>query len=111
MKYLIILGLVALVFYLILFWRLRRYFPVARQIFSITRNLYRMTKGAEGISQPVAAARQNEREKLVRCAACGTWIPSGRALQLRANSSVYCSTTCLENAAAEPQPSRRSAKG
>ncbi|MBD0370975.1 MAG: hypothetical protein ICV60_09085 [Pyrinomonadaceae bacterium] len=110
MKYLIVLGLIALIFYLLLFWRLRRYMPVVRQIFSITRSLYRMTKGAES-ARPAAESRgRSDGERLVRCAACGTWIPSGRALQLRSRSSVYCSTSCLENAAAEPQPTRRSAK-
>ncbi|HEX8745909.1 MAG TPA: hypothetical protein VF717_01850 [Pyrinomonadaceae bacterium] len=110
MKYLVILGVVALIFYLLILWRMRRYFPVVRQIFSITRSLYRMRKGAGG-SAPVAAATQSEPDKLVRCASCGTWIPSGRALRLRAKSPVYCSTNCLESAASQPQQSRRSAKG
>ena len=110
MKYFVILGVVALIFYLFILWRMRRYFPVVRQIFSITRSLYRMTKGAEG-SAPVTASRQSEPDRLVRCASCGTWIPSGRAVQLRAKASVYCSTECLESAASRPQPSRRSAKG
>ncbi|HKS26812.1 MAG TPA: hypothetical protein VJS44_03285 [Pyrinomonadaceae bacterium] len=110
MKYLVILGVIALIFYLLILWRMRRYFPVVRQIFGITRSLYRMTKGAEGASS-VAATRQSEPDRLVRCNACGTWIPSGRALKLRGKSSVYCSTTCLESAASEPQATRRSAKG
>jgi hypothetical protein len=111
LKYLIILGVIALIIYLLLLWRMRRYFPVVRQIFSITRSLYRMTKGAEGVVPPVVATKQreHERESLVRCAACETWIPSGRAIRVGSKTPVYCSTTCLENAAA--QPSRRSAKG
>ncbi|HYO92674.1 MAG TPA: hypothetical protein VEQ40_13615 [Pyrinomonadaceae bacterium] len=110
MKYLLILGIIALIFYLLILWRMRRYFPVIRQIFGITRSLYRMTKGAQG-DATVAAPRQTDQDRLVRCAACGTWIPSGRAVRLRAKASVYCSTTCLENAASQPQPSRSSAKG
>jgi hypothetical protein len=110
LKYLVILGLVALIFYLLILWRMRRYFPVVRQIFGITRSLYRMRKGSEG-GAPVTAPVQSEPDRLVRCASCGTWIPSGRAVKLRAKSSVYCSTSCLENAASQPQPSRRSAKG
>lgn len=111
MKYLIILGVVALIFYLILFWRLRRYFPVVRQIFGITRSLYRMTKGAEGVAPVTAAKHEGDGGRLVRCASCGTWIPSGRAVRLSSKASAYCTTTCLESAASEPQPSRRSVKG
>jgi hypothetical protein len=110
LKYLIVLGIIALIFYLLLFWRLRRYLPVARQIFGITRQLYRMTRKTEGIEH-ATSSKQTDGERLVRCAACGTWVPAGRAVQLRAKSSVYCSTACLEQAAAEPQSARRSAKG
>jgi hypothetical protein len=111
LKYLIILGAIALIFYLLLFWRMRRYFPVVRQIFSITRNIYRMTKAREGEARPSVNSKSADGERLVRCAACGTWIPRGRALQLKSKASVYCSTACLENAAAQPQTARRSAKG
>jgi hypothetical protein len=113
LKYLVVLGVIALIFYLLLFWRLRRYFPVARQIFSITRQIYRMTKGTGAVETPSAptSAKRSDGERLVRCAACGTWIPSGRAVQLRAKASTYCSTSCLEDAAAEPRNTCRSAKG
>ena len=110
MKYLIVLGAIALIFYLLLFWRLRRYLPVVRQIFGITRSLYRMTKNAK-TTEPAVSSKQSDGERLVRCSSCGTWIPAGRAIQLRSKSSVYCSTSCLENAAAQPQSARRSAKG
>lgn len=112
MKYLIILGVIAVIFYLLLFWRLRRYFPLARQIFGLTRDLYRLTRNREEGAQPVAKrSNRSEAEKLVRCASCGTWIPEGRAVRLRLGGAVYCSTNCLERAAEEPRPSRRSAKG
>jgi hypothetical protein len=110
LKYLIILGIIALIFYLLLFLRLRRYFPVVRQIFGITRDLYRVTRKTE-VAEPAASPKRSDGEMLVRCAACGTWIPAGRAIQLRSKSSVYCSTTCLENAAAQPRSTRRSAGG
>lgn len=110
MKYLIILGVIALIFYLLLFWRLRRYFPLARRIFGITRDLYRVTRSKEA-PQQVSRSKQSGGEKLVRCSACGTWIPEGRAVQLNAAAAVYCSTSCLEDAAAQPRSARRSAKG
>jgi hypothetical protein len=111
LKYLLVLGIIALIFYLLLYLRLRRYFPVVRQIFGITRHLYRMTRKREGV-EPAVSSKQGEGERLVRCAACGTWIPAGRAIQLKAKaSSSYCSTLCLENAASAPRDARRSAKG
>jgi hypothetical protein len=110
LKYLAVLGAIAVIFYLLLFWRFRRYLPVVRQIFSLTRQLYRVTRKT-GSVEPAASPKRSDGERLVRCAACGTWIPADRAIQLRSKASVYCSTSCLENAAAQPQPARRSAKG
>ncbi|HEY0321671.1 MAG TPA: hypothetical protein VGC66_11985 [Pyrinomonadaceae bacterium] len=112
LKYLIVLGIIALIFYLLLYWRMRRYFPVVRQIFGITRQLYRMTRRTGDAAAPAASAKSNDGERLVRCASCETWVPAGRAIQLRSKaSSVYCSTACLETAAAEPRGRRRSAGG
>jgi hypothetical protein len=117
LKYLIISGIIAVIFYLFLFWRLRRYLPVARKIFSITRDLYRLTRVSGGSSRggggngPVETdvrSKSTSGEMLVRCASCGTWIPKGRALRLK--SATYCSTTCIEKEAAEPQERRRSAQ-
>lgn len=104
MKYLIILGVIAIIFYLLLYLRLRRYFPVVRRVFGITRDLYKMTKPEEG-AEPLRRTGSVVNEKLVRCAACGTWIPTGRAIVLR--SSTYCSTDCLENSTAQPRRERR----
>jgi hypothetical protein len=109
-KYLIILGIISLLFYLLLFWRMRRYLPLVRRIFGLTRDIYRMTKNT-GEPRTVAPQKRSEGGKLVRCAACGTWIPTERAIQLRAKPAVYCSTACLEKAAAEPRPARRSSNG
>ena len=106
MKYLIILGVIALAFYILLFWRMRRYFPLVRKIFGLTRDIYRVTRGAEG-SQPVSTQKRGEGGKLVRCASCSTWIPSSRALQLRSSASVYCSTACLEKDAARLKTEQR----
>ena len=88
MKYLLILGLIALVFYFLLYWRMRRYFPVVRRIFGITRDLYRMQRGGQDPAAPVGRrAPSRAGEKLVRCAACGTWVPAGRAVILRASAT------------------------
>src|SRR5436189_332960 len=39
---------------------------------------------------------RREGEKLVKCAACDTWIPESSALH--ANGSEYCSRVCLQRA-------------
>ena len=106
MKYLIILGVIAIIFYLLLYWRLRHYFPVVRRIFGLTRDLYRMTKPEEG-AEPVRRTRSAGGEKLVRCASCGTWVPAGRAISLKSSSATYCSTDCLEQRTAVPRQKRR----
>lgn len=110
MKYLIVLGIIALLFYLLLYWRFRHYIPLARRIFGLTRDLYRMTKGNAVTTETAVRSKSSEGERLVRCASCGTWIPSSRAVQLKSAASVYCSIACLENATAEPRTNRRSAK-
>lgn len=107
MKYLIVLGVIAIIFYLLLYWRFRHYIPVARRLFGLTRDIYRMTKGNAGRAVPRARSKSAEGERLVRCASCGTWIPSGRAVRLR--GTTYCSTDCLEGT--QQHAERRSAKG
>jgi hypothetical protein len=47
-------------------------------------------------------------ERLVRCAACGTWMPASRAVRLHAGAT-YCSHSCLERAADSTQKARKSA--
>jgi nicotinamide riboside transporter PnuC len=110
LKYLLVLGIIAIIFYALLFWRMRRYFPVARQIFSIARQLYRLNRKREDAQPVESRQRQTGDERLVRCTSCGTWIPSDRAVQLRGKSPVYCSTSCMEQSASAPA-ARRSAKG
>lgn len=106
MKYLIITGIVALICYAFLYWRLRPYIATIRRILSVVRDMRRMSEPSE--SSPRAATGEAV-ERLVRCDACGIWTPAARAIKLRGSASSYCSHSCLENAAASS--SRKTAGG
>ncbi len=94
MKLLIVLGIIGVIF-LLVYLRLRPYIRMARQMFGVARGVGR----AAGQSRAPSPAARSASDRLVRCAACETWIPSSRALQLRSSSAVYCSPACLENSA------------
>ena len=100
LKYLFTAALVALLIWL-LYRRLRPYLQVLLQV------LRAFTGTLEGTSQSQGRARQDgSANKLVRCAACSTWIPMNRALH--AHSSSFCSDVCLLQA---PKVSGRKAAG
>ena len=48
------------------------------------------------INQPAAAAAPKD---LVHCAACGTWVPSDRAIRFD-SKTYYCSKECVKTAMA-----------
>lgn len=95
MKYLIILGAVAIIFYLILYWRLRPYIATLRRVLGIVREMRSMS----GPREPSSRTTRDTGERLVRCESCGTWTPAPRAIKLRGSAASYCSHACLENAA------------
>lgn len=115
MKYLIILLLFAVVVGYA-YWRLRPYIRGARRLFGALRDVRRMQRGGASefdlpkkkgeVKKAKHAAALNER--LVRCAACGTWTPASRAVSLNSGAS-YCSHACLERASDSPQTARKSA--
>jgi hypothetical protein len=92
LKLIIILSLLV-IFCSLLYFRLRPYIKIARQMFGLMRGARSM--GQSETAQPLRpeAATSN---KLVRCDACGTWTPDSRAVRLRASRATYCSHTCLE---------------
>ena len=96
MKYLIITGVLAIIFYAILYWRLRPYIGVLRRILGIVREIRTMDGPRQ---EPARRAGGEAGERLTRCDTCGTWIPAARAIKLRSSNSSYCSHNCLENAA------------
>jgi hypothetical protein len=96
------------------YWRLRPYIRGARRLFGALREVRRMQEGgAEFDLQKKSKGKRTQRkaaldERLVRCAACGTWTPASRAVSLNAGAT-YCSHDCLERAADSPQRARKSA--
>ncbi len=93
LKYLIIGALVAIVF-LLIYSRLRPYIELLRKVSSAFKGTFNAHSSA------VSSGRSIKSEnKLVRCVACGTWIPAERAIGAGSNMSEYCSRECLEKAA------------
>jgi hypothetical protein len=93
LKYLIIGALFALVF-LLIYSRLRPYIELLRKVSSALKG----TLDESSSRSPRGGSTKTE-NKLVRCVACGTWIPAQRAIGAGSNMSEYCSRECLENAA------------
>ena len=94
MKLLINLGILP-VLILLFYLRLRPYVRMARQMFGVARGVGR----AAGQARTSSPSGRSTGDRLIRCAACETWIPSSRALKLRSSSAAYCSTACLEGTA------------
>jgi hypothetical protein len=102
LKLLIIFGILAVIF-LLIYLRLRPYIRMARKMFGVARDV----RGAMR-QEPIVSSARGAGDKLLRCDACGTWIPSSRAVRLRSSNAAYCSHTCLESAA---EGSKRKAAG
>lgn len=96
MKYLLILCVFMFVGALV-YRRVRPYVRIARHMFGIVRDAQ-----STQLKQNAERAREISQTsgKLVRCAGCGVWLPTSRALVLRRSSPLsYCSTVCVERAA------------
>jgi len=107
-KYLIALALFAAVA-LLVYWRLRPYIRGVRRFIGVVREMRRMSEGApSGLPRQEASPKKAAADKLLRCAACGTWMPASRAVSLR-GGATYCSHACLERAADTPRHARKSA--
>lgn len=106
MKLFIILILLV-IFLALLYLRLRPYIKMARRMFGIVRDARGMSQNA--VVQPLRSETVAD-NKLVRCDACGTWIPASRAVRLRTQTAAYCSHECLERAADAPARARRSSR-
>ena len=94
LKLLIVLGIIGVIF-LLVYLRLRPYIRMARQMLGVAREVGR----ASGQTSAASPAVRSGGDRLVRCAACETWIPASRALKLRSSATAYCSTACLEGTA------------
>ena len=108
MKYAVILVLLAAAVGL-LYWRLRPYIKMARRFLVVVRDVRRVSESGPVADVPQRESVRASNEMLVRCAACGTWLPASRAVRLRSSQSPYCSHACLERAADAPRSSRKTA--
>lgn len=101
MKFVIILSLIGLVTFIV-YWRLRPYIRAARSMLKFVRDV-------RGVNAPDTSSKsaRSSGEMLTRCAACGTWVPSARALTLK--SSSFCSTDCMERSGTAQPRARKSA--
>jgi hypothetical protein len=87
-KYLIIAGLLSIIFVLV-YSRVRPYLKLIEKVVSslnVTTDVNAST-----------ATRQKSpsKSKLVRCESCGTWIPAERALNLNSGLAMFCSPECM----------------
>jgi hypothetical protein len=108
-KYVFVLLLLASVVGLI-YWRLRPYIRAVRRFLGVVREAQRMGAPPSPSDLPRRERRPGApAEKLVRCAACGTWTAASHAVSLRSTGTSYCSHACLERAADAPPHARKSA--
>ena len=101
MKYLLLFIVLTFVGVLI-YRRLRPYIAFARRVFGFVRTARRLNKNPTAAHAPHEPPARAD-EALVRCAACGAWLPTSRALVFRATKSTYCSADCIERAAGAQQ--------
>lgn len=90
MKYLVVIGLVALLFVL-LYRRLRPYLKIAGNFLNTIRQFQQQINTSQSRSQRTG----QQAEKLVRCETCNTWVPIGRALTSSPAGTFFCSQDCL----------------
>ncbi|HEX8072904.1 MAG TPA: hypothetical protein VF546_23365 [Pyrinomonadaceae bacterium] len=110
MKYLLLLVVLFAVG-TFLYLRLRPYLAVARRVLGYIREVRRLNTGAPRPAPDTMRQRPAAPgAPLVRCATCGAWLPAERAVVFRATKATYCSTACLERAAANTER-RKTADG
>jgi hypothetical protein len=93
LKFLVIAALFALLL-LLVYSKLYPYIRALKKIMGAATTMANSTSNSGGGSAAKADG------KLVRCVACGTWIPAERAIGAGASASVYCSRECIEKPAA-----------
>jgi hypothetical protein len=89
---------IAALFALLLLLLYSKLYPYIRAFKKIVRTAKTMADSAPNSRGAFAGSGVKADRKLVRCVACGTWIPAGRAIGVKAGASVYCSRECIEAA-------------
>lgn len=91
MKWIILLILLLFLFAMIAV-RYRRQIRTGIEIWKMFRQ---MRSGIKPEKKQFEKTETAKDAALVRCARCGTWVPQGKALNLR-SKIFYCSTVCIE---------------
>ena len=96
MKWLIVIGLIAL---LVMFVaaRYRRHIQMAIYVFRMFRKMKSMSKADAAEKEIEGVKKQTDDVQLVRCAKCGSWTPQPNALSF-GKGTFYCSNECIETA-------------
>jgi len=93
-KYLIIAGLLSIIFVLV-YSRVRPYLK-------LIQNVVNSLSVATDISASTASRQKSpSKNKLVRCERCQTWVPAERALQLNSGLATFCSPECMAKPASK----------
>ena len=95
MKWLIILGLLA-VLVMFIVARYRRHIQTGIYMFKMFRKMRQMSK-PDTPEKQIETNNNSSDVQLVRCAKCGSWIPQATSLKLSKNT-YYCSSKCMEAA-------------
>jgi len=75
---------------------LEPYIAIVKKVLGILRGTLDSPNANPGRQRSGSVKTEN---KLVRCVACGTWIPADRAIGPGSKLSEYCSRECLEKSA------------
>jgi hypothetical protein len=81
---------------LLVYSKLYPYLRILKKILGAAKTMVDVSPNASGASRSSNAKAD---QKLVRCVACGIWIPADRAIGTGAGPSVYCSRECIEKPA------------
>lgn len=95
MKWLIVLGLLAIVAIFIAV-RYRRQIQTGIYMLKMLRKMRQMSK-PQATEKKIEQKAGSDDVQLVRCAKCGSWIPQNTAMKLSKNT-FYCSSKCMEKA-------------
>jgi len=96
LKFLVIAALFALLLLLVY----SKLYPYIRALKKILGTAKTMADSSQNSGGAFSGSTARGDRKLVRCVACGTWIPAERAIGVKAGPSVYCSRECIEKPAA-----------
>ncbi len=87
-KYLIIAGLLSIIFVLI-YTRVRPYLKLIQKVVNS------LNVATDVNASTPARQKSSSKSKLVRCDRCGTWIPAERSLTLNSGLATFCSPECM----------------